>query len=175
MKQLQQVLVRHSVSNWAGFAPALTLIWSWLALIALTGVEALALPLLASYDLLVIRAVVVVCSVAVVLVVVFPFRAEKPLNLISLEVFIPLSIIEHFRVIVQLVGEVEFVLITCEDDTRDSVSLGVSGQPLTLVFPVDSASREGRDLCDLVVGVFCGKMLVVKRIFPGINGVEAVQ
>ena len=48
--------------------------------------------------------------------VVFPFRAEKPFNLVSLEVFVPLSVVEHFRVIVQLVGEVEFVLITCEDD-----------------------------------------------------------
>ena len=117
MKQLQQVLVRHSVSNWAGFAAALTLIWSWLTLITLTGVEALALSLLASHDLPIIRAVVVVRSLAVALMVVFPFRAEKSLDLISLEVFIPFPVVEHFRVIVQLVGEVKFVLITCEDDT----------------------------------------------------------
>ena len=55
------------------------------------------------------------------------------------------------------------------------MALSVSGESLTLVFPVDSASGEGRDLCDLVVGVFCGKMLVVERVFPGIDGVESVR
>jgi len=116
----------------------------------MTGVESLALSLLASHDLIVIGAVVILYPLAVVLMVVLPFRAEKPLNLIALEVFIPFLVVQHFRVIIQLVGEVEFILVTCEDDARDTVSLSVRGQQLTLVFPVDSSSGEGRDLSNLV-------------------------
>ena len=93
LKQLQQVFVGNSVSKWAYFAAALTLILSWLTLVALTRVEALALSLLASGDLTVIRAVVVVHSVTVALMVVRPFGAEKPLNLVALEVFIPLRVV----------------------------------------------------------------------------------
>ena len=103
MEQLQQVLVRDAISIRAELSVGLALILSWLALVAPARVVPLALPLLTRDNLAVIRVIVVCLGLVAEVGVGLLFCAEKSLDLGSLEVLIPLHVIEHGVVVVQLV------------------------------------------------------------------------
>ena len=102
-----------------------------LALVARARIDSLALPHLLSCDYLTVvrvrvhRVVILDPGEVAQVMKVFAFLLEKRLELGSLELFVPLSLILHEFIEVQLVRDVELVLRPTERNTVDSMSLSV--------------------------------------------------